>query len=173
MKKKIFICLFILIILLSTGCIKKKESTKKNNDIEQKVKDNQLIINGYDLTLSEPGTFDKLSFKYPDKTTINSLTTSMTLVYYKKASDQTLFRIGFGKMYGTNIEDVMKGFIKTGEKNYNGVTWSIYTRDGYNSYAMNYGYDIYAIGFIYNDSSLSQFEEEFMKTVTISKELIS
>ena len=171
MKKKIIICLFVIITLLSIGCVKKKGETKKNNtsNTSQKIKENQLIINGYDLTLSEPGSFEKLSFKYPNNTTVSSLITTMTLIHNKKGSDQPLFKVGMFTMYGTSLDKAMEGFTKTGEKTYNGVTWSIYSKDGNYSYAMNSEYDVYVIGFIYDDDALQQFEEEFMKTVTLKK----
>ena len=75
-----------------------------------------------------------------------------------------------GEMYGTNIDDSMNGFTKEGVKTINGIDWSIYSANGRRSYGININYSNIVIGFIYDDESLSKFEEEFMNNVSLIKE---
>jgi hypothetical protein len=86
-----------------------------------------------------------------------------------KASDQLLFKILLGNMYGTDIDKAMgtKEFTKIGTQTINGLEWFIYEDSEKNkSYAIKYGdYDIYVIGFV-SYGNIGDLEQEFMKNVS-------
>ena len=165
MKKKILLILLTLLII--TGCTNKGPI---NNGNGGNINENdKLIINDYDLTLNENGTFDIISFKYPHMASISSLITSEMIVYYKKASLEPLIRVLMGKMEHVSMEDAMKGLTKKETKTINGIDWEVYIdKDNHNNYAYKKDYDVFVIGFIYEDD-YSKFEEEFMKTVWLNK----
>ena len=163
MKKKLF--LILIILLLITGC----NNQPINNGNKGNVNENdKLIINDYDLTLNENGTFDIISFKYPHMASISSLITSEMIVYYKKASLEPLIRVLMGKMEHVSIKDAMKGFTKKETKTINGIDWEVYTKDNNNSYVIKVDYDVFVISVVYEDD-YNKFEEEFMKTVRLNK----
>ena len=166
--KKILLSLFIVLSLfMLTGCSKKEEVKDKKETNEST--EGKLIINGYDLTLDDDGSFSKIKFKYPHDAIISNPITSLLLEYKKKDSDDSLFRVLMGDMYGTNIESSMDGFTKEGTKTINGIEWSVYKDStGRTSYGFNIDYSNIVIGFIYDDSELSKFEEEFMNNVTLN-----
>ncbi len=165
--KKIILCLLVTLFII-TGCFNKVEDINKENEPIEKISD-KLIINGYDLTLNEESSFSKIKFKYPHNAIISNPITSLIVDYKKKASDESLVRVIMGEMYGTNIDDSMNGFTKEGVKTINGIDWSIYSANGRRSYGININYSNIVIGFIYEDESLSKFEEEFMNNVTLNK----
>ena len=166
--KKILLSLFIVLSLfMFTGCSKKEEVKDKKETNEST--EGKLIINGYDLTLDDDGSFSKIKFKYPHDAIISNPITSLLLEYKKKDSDDSLFRVLMGDMYGTNIESSMDGFTKEGTKTINGIEWSVYKDStGRTSYGFNIDYSNIVIVFIYDDSELSKFEEEFMNNVTLN-----
>ena len=167
--KKIILCLLTVITLfVITGSFNRVEGNKGNELIEDT--SDKLIIDGYDLTLNEDSSFSKIKFKYPHKAIISNPITSLIIDYKKEASDESLVRVIMGEMYGTNIDDSMNGFTKEGVKTINGIDWSIYSANGRRSYGININYSNIVIGFIYDDESLSKFEEEFMNNVSLIKE---
>lgn len=172
MKKKVLLVLLVIVgVFTITGCSNKEKEINNNeeNNITEST-EGKLIINGYDLTLTENSSFSKISFKYPNGGEISNPLTSLVINYPKKASDESLFRIVMGDMYGTNIENSMDGFTKVGTKTINGIEWTIYNdQNGRNNYGVNIDYSNIVIAFIYEDSSLSKFEEEFMNNVTLNK----
>lgn len=162
------IVLIFLITLLISGCVNKPINNKTNENVINNNQDDKLIIDNYDLTLNENGSFDIISFKYPHAASISSLITRETITYYKKASLEPLFNILLGKMEHTSIEEAMKGFTKVGTKTINGIEWQLYVSgNNQNNYVIKKDYDVFVIGFIYN-TDLSKFEEEFMNTVKIN-----
>ena len=164
MKKTLF--LILIILLLITGCNNQPINNGNKGNINE---NDKLIINDYDLTLNENGTFDTISFKYPHMASISSLITSEMIVYYKKASLEPLIRVLMGKMEHVSIEDAMKGLTKKETKTINGIDWEVYLdKDNHNNYAYKKDYDVFVIGFMYEDD-YSKFEEEFMKTVRFNK----
>ena len=166
--KKIILCLLVTLFII-TGCFNKVEDINKENEPIEKISD-KLIINGYDLTLNEESSFSKIKFKYPHNAIISNPITSLIVDYKKKASDESLVRVIMGEMYGTNVDDSMNGFTKEGVKTINGIDWSVYSTNGRRSYGMNINYSNIVIGFIYDDPSLSEFEEVFMNNVLLVKE---
>ena len=166
--KNIILCLLVTLFII-TGCFNKVDDINKENEPIEKTSD-KLIINGYDLTLNEESSFSKIKFKYPHNAIISNPITSLIVDYKKKASDESLVRVIMGEMYGTNIDDSMNGFAKEGTKTINGIEWSVYSANGRRSYGMNINYSNIVIGFIYDDPSLSEFEEEFMNNVSLVKE---
>ena len=138
--KKVLLSLFVILSLfMLTGCGKKEEVNESNETKEST--EGKLIINGYDLTLDEDGSFSKIKFKYPHDAIISNPITSLLLDYKKKDSDESLFRVLMGDMYGTNIESSMDGFTKEGTKTINGIEWSIYKDStGKASYGFNIDY---------------------------------
>ena len=166
MKKKLLLVLTILCLFMAVGCSNKEEKPNNGGNINENT-EGKLIISGYDLTLDVEGTFSKINFKYPGYAEISNPITSLVINYYKKASTDTLFRVAMGDMYGTSIDESMDGFEKVGTKNINGIEWTIYTKDGRNNYGVNIDYSNIVIAFIYDDPALSEFEEEFMKNVTL------
>ena len=127
------------------------------------------MINGYDLTLTEESSFSKIRFKYPKDSEISNPVTSLIINFPKKDSDESLFRIAIGDMYGTNIDEAMDGFTKVGSKNINGIEWTIYNdQNGRNNYGVNIDYSNIVIAFIYEDANLSKLEDEFMNNVTLN-----
>lgn len=162
MKKKLFIVILLVSIFTLTGCslfeVKKEEKKKE-------IEENYIKIDGYKLVFSENGTFNDMTFKYPKGTEVNSLGTSSILVYLKKDSDEALYKIMFGLMENTSIEDAMKGFTKEKERKINDITWKVYNDgSGQHSYAYTYNDDTYVIGFLSN-SYIDRLEEELLKTV--------
>ena len=166
MKKKLLLALTIFCLFIQVGCSNNQEKTNNLNNTNEST-EGKLIISGYDLTLNAENSFSKIKFKYPNYAEISNPITSLIINYYKKASTDTLFRVAMGEMYGTNIDESMAGFIKAGTKTINGIEWTIYTKDGRNNYGVNIDYSNIVIAFIYDDPALSQFEEEFMKNVTL------
>lgn len=166
MNRKVLFLLVIIMLFVITGCGKTTETkSKEKNEVNTKDK---LIINGYDLTLNENSSFSKIKFKYPHDAIISSPVTSLIMDYKKSNSDESLVRVVMGDMYGTNIDDSMDGFTKTGTKTINGIEWSVYTADGKTNYGFNIDYSNIVICFIYDDPKLLQFEEEFMNNVTLN-----
>lgn len=162
MKKKIFILLIILSVFTLTGCslfeVKKEE--KKETETYK-----SITLDGYKLVFSEEGTFNDMSFMYPKGTEVNSLGTSSILVYSKKDSDESLYKIMFGKMENTTIDDAMKGFTKEKNREIKGITWEVYSDEtGSHSYAYDYNGDIYVVGFL-SDEYINRLEDEILKTV--------
>ena len=171
MKKKIIILLLLVLSLLITGCtIKEGKKADSNSKIEEvEVNGDSLLINGYDLSLTEKGSFKELNFKYPKNTNFNSLGTYTILDYVKEESSNSLFKIGFSHYSYKSIDEVMDSDLVKfiGNKNYNGIDWNYYEVEGKNhNYAMKKDNDVYVIDFIY-DEDLQQFEEEFMKNVKV------
>ena len=171
MKKKIIKCsmLAIVFLFLLTGCGKTNNTISDVNEENKTIENtkDKLIISGYDLTLNENSSFSKIKFKYPHDAIISNPITSLLVEYKKKDSDEYLFRVLMGEMYGTNIDDSMQGFTKEGTKTINGIEWSIYSANGRKSYGFNIKYSNIVIGFVYDDPNLSQFEEEFMNNVSL------
>ena len=172
MKKKILISLVLVIgFLMVNGCgnVRKEPNNNKEQNINTNTED-RLIISGYDLTLTEEGSFSKIKFKYPNGGIISNPITSYMILYPKKDSTEYLFRVIIGDMYGTDIDSSMQGFTKEGTKTINDIEWTIYTDStGKKSYGVNIDYSNIVIGFIYDDPNLSKFEEEFMNSVTLNK----
>ncbi len=153
-----------------TACGNKEK--EKNNEEYNGTKnvEGRLIIGDYDLTLNENGSFSKINFRFPHDCEISNPITSLIINCTKKDSDESLIRIAMGDMYGTKIEESMNGFTKVGSKTINGINWAIYkSKDGKNNYGINVEYSNIVIGFIYEDESLSKFEEEFMNNITLNK----
>lgn len=152
---------------------KNNVNNNANNDINTAVatkNEDKMIVDGFDLTLTEKSSLKDLNFKYPYGGVINSFGTSTLITYVKdKASDQLLFKILLGNMYGTDIDKAMgtKEFTKIGTQTINGLEWFIYEDSGKNkSYAIKYGdYDIYVIGFV-SYGNTGNLEQEFMKNVS-------
>ena len=166
MKNKILLCFIVIsLIFCITSC--------GNNDNNPGIIENtegKLIINGYDLTLDAESSFYKINFKYPSKATISNPVTSLVIDYPKKNSKESLFKVAMGYMYGSNIDDSMKGFTKVETKTINDIEWTIYKdQNGRNNYGINRNYSNIVIGFIYDDNNLSKFEEDFMNNVTLNK----
>lgn len=168
-RKLVFSLLIVLTICIITGCGNNKVSsdTSSNNSNED-MKD-KLIINGYDLTLDEESSFSKIKFKYPKDAIISNPITSLTIDYKKPDSDESVVRVIMGEAYGTDVDKFMNGFTKEGTKTINGIEWGIYKANGSTNYAFNINYNNIVVGFIYDDSNLSKFEEEFMNNVTLIK----
>ena len=161
MKKIILSIFLVLTLFMITGCRKKNEINNNN--------ENKLIISDYDLTLNKESSFSKIKFKYPDKAIISNPITSMIIDYKKEGSDENLFRIVMGDMYGTNIDDSMEGFNKEGTLVINDIEWTVYSKDGKKHYGINIDYSNIVISFIYEDSNLSKFEQKFMENITLNK----
>lgn len=171
MKRKIILSLLVIVALFTiTGCGKKSNDINTNKNKIEENTEGKLIINGYDLTLNEEDSFYAIKFKYPHDVIISNPITSLVMDYKKKDSDENLFRVVMGEMYGTNIDSSMDGFTKTGTKTINGIEWSVYTADGKTSYGFNKDYSNIVVGFVYSDSELSKFEEEFMNNITLKEE---
>ena len=114
MKKSIAIVLILIVTLFSLcGCMTKNKNNNENNSknsISETKNDNKMIVDGFDLTLTEKSSIKDLNFKYPDSGIINSFGTSTLITYVKdKATDQLLFKILIGNMYGTDVEKVVGG----------------------------------------------------------------
>ena len=122
MKNKILLCFIVISLMFCiTGCGNKENNTGIIENTEGK-----LIINGYDLTLDAEGSFYKINFKYPSKATISNPVTSLVIDYPKKNSKESLFKVAMGYMYGSSIDDSMKGFTKVETKTINDIEWTIY-----------------------------------------------
>jgi len=163
MKKKIFIIILLISIFTLTGCslfeVKKEEKKTDTNN-------NYIKVDGYKLYFTEESTFNDMKFKYPKGTEVNSLGTSSILVYLKDNSDEALFKIMFGLMENTTIEDAMKGFNKEKTREIKGITWEVYSDDNsHHSYAYDHNGDIYVVGFLSN-SYIDRLEEELLKSVS-------
>jgi hypothetical protein len=177
MKKFLSILLVFLLVVSFAGCTKNNKGEKKKEEKQEEEKQKQkgdLVINGYDLSLTENGSFDKLSFKYPTSgRVVTSIGTAEVIgVEAKDGSDTFYLRIIFGSMYGTKVENGMPEdtFTLVETKEINGINWYHYNdKEGRNHYALNYDYTNYVIGFDYTDSALDKFVDEFIKTVTINK----
>ena len=172
MKKRYLLFLLLFTVIMITGCVftenKKKENSSSSETVEEK--EDSLKIDGYDLSLTEKGSFKELSYMFPEGTVVNSLGTYTILAYSERESSNTLFKIGFSHYSNKSIDEVMNSdklkLLDT--KTYNGITWNHYEVEGkYHNYAMKNGSDVYAIDFIY-DKNLQEFEEEFMKHVKVS-----
>lgn len=176
MKKKVFFISLIGIILYAsifclTGCENKKDGDNKENtqnlNVQEK-SDNKMIVDGFDLTLTQKSSLDNLKYKYPEGGVINSIGTATLITYVKdKQTDQLLFKILIGKMTSTTVEKAMAGkeFTKIGTKRFNNIDWEVYADEGNNnSYAYNYNGDTYAIGFV-SYGNTGDLEQEFMKNV--------
>lgn len=170
MKKKMLLCLIIIMpLILITGCNEKNNMVNNNESKQIENTEGKNIINGYDLTLTEESSFSKISFKYPNGGEISNPITSLIINYPKKNSDENLFRVVMGEMYGTNIDNSMSGFTKVGVKTINGIEWSIYNdATGKNHYGTNIDYSNIVIAFIYDDSNLKEFEDNFMNNVKLN-----
>ena len=160
MKKKLLLIIIVLLLFCS-GCVLKNKTNTSKNTLEK-----EINSNGYNLSLTKFGNFEKLSYKYPDGVIVNSLGT-YTILVYNKEDDTPLFKVGITKFDHTDVDEAMNSSsaVKNGTKNYNNIDWIMYDVDGKNhSYAYKYGYDTYSINFIY-DEDLGNFEESFMKNV--------
>ena len=81
-----------------------------------------MIVDGFDLTLTQKSSLDNLKYKYPEGGVINSIGTATLITYVKdKQTDQLLFKILIGKMTSTTVEKAMAGkeFTKIGTKRFN------------------------------------------------------
>ena len=174
MKKSIAVVLILIVTLFSLcGCMNNTENNNVNNStnsISETKNDNKMIVDGFDLTINKKSSIKDLNFKYPDGGIINSFGTSTLITYVKdKTTDQLLFKILIGNMYGTDVEKVVGGkeFTKVGTKNINGLEWYIYEDSEKNkTYAIKHGgYDIYAIGFVAY-GNIGDLEQEFMNNVS-------
>ena len=165
MKKKIIICLVLLIsICFVTSCNNKKEDNTTTTTTTKEAEGN-IAIGDEKVSLSEDGFFEKMTFKYVKNSIVNSLGTYTILVYQKKGTDQELFRIGITKFYGKPETVMGDTATKVGTKKVNDIEWEIYQGDNkMNTYAYYYDYDTYTISFMSNEDT-TKLEEEFMKTV--------
>ena len=165
--KKIIVILTIFILFLG-GCGNKNNNTNnESGNNEQENTADKLIIDGYDLSLTEESTFNEMSYKYPSRTTVTySIGTAEILNYPKMGSDESLFRIALGKMYNS-VEEAMKGdtFTKVGTKRIGNYDWEIYNdKDNNHSYAYYYNHETYVISFV-STINIDEFESELLKTV--------
>lgn len=171
MKKKLFVvCLLILSVFIISGCKNiKNDNNNSSKGLDNDKKSDALIIDGYDLSLTEDSSFYDIKFKYPKGVDYNSLGTYTILAYSRKDGPQTLFKIGITKFDNKTVDEGMVSdkLMKIGTKSYNDISWTVYEVEGKDhTYAMESNKDLYTINFIY-DPGLEQFEEEFMKNVKI------
>lgn len=164
MKKILFVILMALVLFNFTGCEKKDENSDTNNtNTEEKTK----LTNGYDLSLTENSSFDKLEFKYPKNAQISSVITSMVISLKKNDSEDDLFRVVFGSFYGTSTESAMEGYTKKGTKKYGNITWDVYEKNGEEFYAICYDYTVDVLGFIIN-GDVGNFKEDFLNNIKLN-----
>jgi hypothetical protein len=169
MKKLLISLLVLLSVFTLVGCSVKKKSNVKPKDPEEAETEGNIKVGDEKVSLTEKGSFELLHFMYPKRTVVSSLGTYTILVFPKKDSDSTLFRVPISKFYNQKVEDGLQGFTKTGEKTYNGVTWTIFSDDkGQHSYATLYDRDLYVVGFV-GDIDLKEYEEAFMNTTSFEK----
>ena len=172
MKKGLLLVIFVLAAMLAITACGKTNNQPENTETPSPTEstEGKMIIAGYDLTLNAESSFSKIKFKYPEKSQIGSLITSMVVDYKKEDSDESVVRVLMGEMYGTNIESSMEGFELIGTKTINGIEWSIYTDEtGRNNYGFNIDYSNIVIAFMYDDPALAEFEDEFMNNVTLDE----
>ena len=174
MKKIISLLLVVVLLFGVTGCVTKKEKKEVKEKEETKETDNKVMINGYDMTLSKDGSFDKLSFKYPESCSVLSslITSEMIGVEDRDNPGKVYFNIVFGSFYGTSVDSAMGSDIYTfsEKKNINNIEWSLYkNNEGRRFYATNYDYTNYVIGFNYTDAALDELVDNFVNTITLNK----
>lgn len=168
MKKK-YIILILLVVVFLCACDAK---TNKKGDTKEDVttkEDTSLKVGEYDLSLTESGSFQEVHYQYPSDTAVNSLGTYTILVYTKK-DDSVLFKVAFSKYENKTITEAMNSdkLKQLGIKHYGNLDWLQHEVEGkYHNYAIEKNGNTYVIDFIY-DEDLGDFEEEFMKNVTLS-----
>ena len=164
MKRKIICCLVLLLSLcILTSCDK---NIKEDKTTPTKAED-KLIIDDIDLTLTETGSFEELSFMYPKDTQYSSLGTYTMLIYNKDGNE--LFRIGISKFNG-KVEDQQTGaFNYIGSSKINNNLWEVFSdTEGNTLYGIDYNDSNFLVSFIYEKQSLKKFENEFMKKVILN-----
>lgn len=161
MKKRIIIVLFLIISLFTiTAC---KDKNKEN--IPEKIEEDRLIINDYDLTLNKDEEFENLKYKIPDGTSTNNYGNYIILDYNNPNNEEeVLFNITITKYGYVNVDDIVKEIKE--KKKINGLEWIVSNIDGHNTYAIQDGHNTYTVSFIF-DENLNGFEEEFMKNIKI------
>lgn len=156
MKKIILLNLLILLIIFGvTGCGKLENKPYVSSD-------KTYTIEGVEFKLDKKEDYEKK---------IYYLTSSKFKSRYSASTGNrlTLLKNENGE---ENLENtILMIYVNVQElKTINGIEWSIYTANGKTSYGFNKDYSNIVIGFIYDDSELSKFEEEFMNNITLNEE---
>ncbi len=163
MKKKVLICMFSFLMLLTlTACGSNKGDSKKGSI-------DGLIVNGFDLRLTENSTLDDMTYKYSKGSKIDKFGKNRLITYLSgDGPDQLLFKILIQKIESTTIEESMKEMelTKIDTMTYNNITWEVYEDFAHNkTYACDFYGDVYSIGFVFY-SDTGTLEKEFMRSIT-------
>ena len=165
MKKSLIV--FVILFMLS-GCGFIKHDINNLEPTEVPSESNKITFEGHDLTLVNDGGFYSLKYMYPKFAYTTSIGTMSTIFYEDHEKQEYLFRIGITKFDGKRPEDVKMSdnMESLGVENINGNSWNKYLLDGkYHAYACYYDGDSYSI-IIYTEYDLSEFESEFMKSIS-------
>lgn len=168
MKKKIVLCILVMVMFITIGCSKKNDNDKTNNETNQ----NSILevnIDGLTIKLDSKKEFYDMTFNYPLKAQAMTLGTYFMADYMN--GSEFIFRLGTYYFENKTIEQAMSGSTVSdkGTTIINGREWHVYddvTQDG--KKMINYAYqpnnNTYTITFIY-DKNIDNLISLFMNKV--------
>ena len=170
MKKKIILCLMIIVLLfISTSCnqVKSINNTNESNNTNNF---SNIEINDILVDLDMTSSFNDITYKYPSKAMYSNVGTYAIIDLMN--NDDLLVRVALSIYKNKNIDEVMKGSSLSKEKQLiiNSNTWNIYNGkqdDGKSiiNYVIRNSNDTYSIAFI-SDKDINDFISLFMSYIS-------
>ncbi|MBR2743977.1 MAG: hypothetical protein IKE01_01595 [Clostridia bacterium] len=174
MKRRILLVFLIIAgLIVLTGCGNKISSTtNSSNRGNEKEIVSSMKIGNIDLDLNRSGSFNAISYKYPENAMASNVGTYSVMDVMN--GEELVVRIAMYFYENKTMGDVNAGagLSSVDAIEYNNNVWNVYegTKDGKKviNYVTQEGDDSYTITFI-SDNDTTNFSNEFMKTVKFNR----